>query len=195
MTAKTCSVDGCTKLVHCKAMCDQHYRASMPPKLCTVDGCDSKVRARGLCRSHLRGDRAQSLQARPQKPCSVDGCDKNAHSAGKCWRHYMDNREGVLPACTVDGCTKPQRCRKMCMTHYHRLMAGRDLGDPHPQSERVIEDVEWIAGTDDPDSIATRCGFSGRKSLYDALRRWDRQDLVDLCQQWWLTHGDQRAAA
>ena len=97
--------------------------------------------------------------------------------------------------CTVDGCDKPQRARQMCTTHYNRVVSGRDLGDPHPQSERVIEDVEWIAGTDDPDSIATRCGFSGRKSLYDALRRWGRQDLVDLCQQWWLTHGDQRAAA
>ena len=97
--------------------------------------------------------------------------------------------------CTVDGCDKPQRARQMCTTHYNRVVSGRDLPGSRPASERVIEDVEWIAGTDDPDSIATRCGYSTRTKLYDALRRWDRQDLVDLCQQWWLTHGDQRAAA
>ena len=125
------------------------------------------------------------------KPCSVDGCTKASHKHGKCWHHYMDGSQ----ACTVDGCDKPQRARQMCTTHYNRVVSGRDLPGSRPTSERVIEDVEWIAGTDDPDSIATRCGFSGRKSLYDALRRWDRQDLVDLCQQWWLTHGDQRAAA
>ena len=49
---------------------------------------------------------------------------------------------------------------------------------------RIIEDAEWIVGTDHPEHIARRVGFATTKQLYDALRRWGRHDLVDRCQQW-----------
>lgn len=60
---------------------------------------------------------------------------------------------------------------------------------------RVIEDAEWIVGTDHPEHIARRVGFATTKQLYDALRRWGRQDLVDRCHTWWVTHATTRELA
>ena len=60
---------------------------------------------------------------------------------------------------------------------------------------RVTEDAEWIVGTDHPEHIAYRLGYRSTAHLYDALRRWGRQDLVDRCQQWWVTHATTRELA
>ena len=43
----------------------------------------------------------------------------------------------------------------------------------------VIEDVEWIIGTDSPESIAVRLGYRRLNNLLTALRRWGRADLAD----------------
>ena len=42
----------------------------------------------------------------------------------------------------------------------------------------VIEDVEWLAGTDHPDSIARRLGYRNGDSLTKKLRIWGQHDLV-----------------
>lgn len=42
----------------------------------------------------------------------------------------------------------------------------------------LIEDVEWIIGWDNPESIARRMGYATTQSLYDMLRRNQRDDLV-----------------
>ena len=42
----------------------------------------------------------------------------------------------------------------------------------------VIEDVEWLIGTDHPDSIGVRLGYRDALHLADALRRWGRPDLT-----------------
>ena len=132
-------------------------------------------------------------EPKPKAHCSVDGCTKALHTAGKCWSHYTEIRQALLGPCTVDGCTELQRCRGLCKTHYRRFLAGLPLGGPaipgrrissDAARDRVIEDAEWIVGTDNPDHIARRVGFATTKQLYDALRRWGRQDLVDRCQQW-----------
>ena len=44
--------------------------------------------------------------------------------------------------------------------------------------QHVIEDVEWIIGTDHPRSIAHRLGYASLDSLLDNLRRWGRGDLA-----------------
>ena len=97
--------------------------------------------------------------------------------------------------CTVDGCDKPVRCKGMCVTHYYRSKDGRPLDGTQSKRDRVIEDAEWIAGTDHPDSIAIRCGFANTDTFYDALRRWGRQDLVDRCLRWWPTHATSKELA
>ena len=69
------------------------------------------------------------------------------------------------------------------------------MREPSPKSCCIIEDAEWIIGTDHPESVARRVGYRSTAHLYDALRRWGRQDLVDRCLQWHITHGDPRRAA
>ena len=43
----------------------------------------------------------------------------------------------------------------------------------------VIEDVEWIIGTDSPESIAVRLGYGSGRRLADQVKRWGRPDLAD----------------
>ena len=124
----------------------------------------------------------------PKARCSVSGCTKALHTAGKCWGHYTEIRQALLGPCTVDGCTELQCCRGLCKTHYRRFLAGKPLDAPIPTSTdrtraHVLEDVEWIVGTDHPEHIAHRVGYRNANQLYDALRRWGRQDLVDRCQR------------
>ena len=42
----------------------------------------------------------------------------------------------------------------------------------------VIEDAEWIAGTDDPDRAANRLGYRNAETLVHLLNRWGRDDLA-----------------
>ena len=44
--------------------------------------------------------------------------------------------------------------------------------------QQVIEDVEWIIGTDHPRSIAHRLGYASLDSLLSNLYRWGRVDLA-----------------
>ena len=44
--------------------------------------------------------------------------------------------------------------------------------------EQVIEDFEWIVGTEHPERIAARLGFPCVEHLQRNLYRWGRADLV-----------------
>ena len=67
--------------------------------------------------------------------------------------------------------------------------------NPTCRRVRVIEDIEWIAGTGHPEAIARRVGYGKASTMYGLLRRWGRQDLVDRCLRWWITHATSRALA
>lgn len=47
----------------------------------------------------------------------------------------------------------------------------------HARRAVVIEDVEWIVGTDHPENIARRLGYTNAENLATLLRRWGREDL------------------
>ena len=53
------------------------------------------------------------------------------------------------------------------------------MSKPRIRQQAVIEDVEWIIGTDSPESIAVRLGYRRLNNLLTALRRWGRADLAD----------------
>ena len=44
---------------------------------------------------------------------------------------------------------------------------------------QMIEDLEWILGTDHPESIARRLGYASADALITSLRRAGRDDLAD----------------
>ena len=51
-------------------------------------------------------------------------------------------------------------------------------GRPASRRDQVIEDCEWLAGTDHPDNIARRLGYSSEHSLTAQLQHWGRHDLA-----------------
>lgn len=55
MADATCSIGGCTRNSHARAMCVMHYRRwqeGQPGKPCSEDGCEKRVYARGWCYRH-----------------------------------------------------------------------------------------------------------------------------------------------
>ena len=85
------------------------------------------------------------------------------------------------PECKVIGCARPAQRRQLCHTHDRRMRHGVAplipiRGRRSPQS--VIEDMEWLAGTDTPERIATRLGFASWPTLEQLLWRHSRQDLA-----------------
>ncbi len=71
----------------------------------------------------------------------------------------------------------------MCPTHYKRMRKGMPLNAPIKKyaAPRVhlVEDVEWIIGTDSVENIARRVGCTDPADLYRALRYRGRDDLAD----------------
>ena len=51
-------------------------------------------------------------------------------------------------------------------------------GRPASRRDQVIEDCEWLAGTDHPDNIARRLGYCNGDSLTRQLRDWGQRDLA-----------------
>ena len=51
-------------------------------------------------------------------------------------------------------------------------------GRPASRRDQVIEDVEWLAGTDHPDNIARRLGYRNGDSLTRQLWNWGQRDLA-----------------
>ena len=51
-------------------------------------------------------------------------------------------------------------------------------GRPASRRDQVIEDYEWLAGTDHPDNIARRLGYRNGDSLTKQLWNWGQRDLA-----------------
>lgn len=92
-------------------------------------------------------------------------------------------RKNAQKTCSIAGCNKPFLALGFCATHYSRSRKGlpMDAGLLRGKHKRedVIEDVEWIVGTDNPESIARRLDYNSPHQLYEALRVWGRQDLIN----------------
>ena len=59
--------------------------------------------------------------------------------------------------------------------------------------QAVIEDCEWVAGTDHPDNIARRLGYCDGDSLSNQLRNWGQHNLAARLTRGYRT--DRRRAA
>jgi hypothetical protein len=70
--------------------------------------------------------------------------------------------------------------RGYCNRCYHRHRRGTVGGACQNQQPiaDLIEDVEWLRGTDSPENIAARVGYPRVASLARRLERADRPDLA-----------------
>ena len=66
-------------------------------------------------------------------------------------------------------------------------------GRPASRRDQVIEDCEWLAGTDHPDNIARRLGYRNGDSLTKQLWNWSQRDLAARLTRGYRT--DRRRAA
>jgi len=85
---------------------------------------------------------------------------------------------------------------ELCGEKYSRTMSASGKLQPSPtwrkrrfcskqcvgkhkqrRTREIVEDLEWIIGTDSPESIAKRLGYGEPQSLMKALRRAGRHDL------------------
>ena len=58
--------------------------------------------------------------------------------------------------------------------------AGSEARAASAAAERqsLIEDLEWIIGTDSPQHVAQRLGYANADNLWRVLCRWGRHDLA-----------------
>lgn len=81
--------------------------------------------------------------------------------------------------CSVPACDQLPHARTWCRIHWKRW---RRTGTPHGNLSRpitdVIEDAEWLLGTDHPERIAQRLGYATVDTLRTTLRRNGRDDLA-----------------
>eukprot|EP00956_Cyclotella_meneghiniana_P022068 scaffold41064_cov67-Cyclotella_meneghiniana.AAC.1 len=95
--SKTCSVEGCDKLIFARGKCCVH-----DGQICSVQACNKLLFARGKCQTHdgqicsVEGY-GKLVRAHGKclvhdgQICSVKGCDKVVRPHGKCWKHKKKN--------------------------------------------------------------------------------------------------------
>ena len=61
MMTKPCSIEGCGREAHAKALCTRHWQESYAARLdgprCEADGCNRVATCGGLCAAHYRRER------------------------------------------------------------------------------------------------------------------------------------------
>ncbi len=152
-STQACSIDGCTKPVKARQLCNRHYREDLNAGTkCSVDGCDKPAYVRGYCSAHYMrvlktGDPGDAAPLRkPTRPCKVDGCDKTAKTkADLCPKHAARKRiygdvNGLFTthrSCVVCGgqATPAHRSSEYCREHYTEYVldlvaTGQIKGEP-----------------------------------------------------------------
>lgn len=63
-------------------------------------------------------------------------------------------------------------------------MTSDDTDADEDRREYVLSEVEFLAGTDWPDTLAQRLDYADAASLNCALARWQRPDLARKFERW-----------
>ena len=81
--------------------------------------------------------------------------------------------------CTFDGCRRNQQSHGLCHAHRAQWMRGVPLtpvGPPLLRRQEVREELDFLIGTDHPESLAQRLGYQNADRMIEACRRngwWD----------------------
>ena len=114
---RICSVDGCSKPIRCRELCDNCYRkakragliTNLPdhrPSVCIVDGCSDHSRAHGMCPIHYgrwrhHGDTDPLPRQKPD-----DVWDRTAETADGCLEFIGARTKAGYGTMYVDGVTR-----------------------------------------------------------------------------------------
>lgn len=94
-------------------------------KVCSIDGCSKEVKCRGMCNSHYQKSCKERMIARA-KPCKIVNCGYKSVSAGFCAKHYQEDKEqrrGLI--CKVEGCGLYVRIVKRMLCNKHNTLFVR----------------------------------------------------------------------
>lgn len=141
MTERTCSIDGCSRAVRARGLCNTHYsqwhdaKREAEAQPCRVDACQKSARTRGLCNAHYlrwrrHGDPEYTPEPLETRTCSIDGCERKHFGLGFCNMHHRQARLAAeTRLCSVSGCESKVVLNGFCTMHHHRV---RKYGDPGP---------------------------------------------------------------
>lgn len=140
-----CSVEGCDRSVHCKALCSLHYK-----------------------RLWLHGDPlGRKTRVRKDRICSVPECGGEHDSFGYCGRHAQRlRRYGDINYLTPEqervkrlreaqptlGKAKPTTYPKLFGRHEHRRVAEEKLGRPLAKGE-IVHHIDGDKHNNHPDNL------------------------------------------
>lgn len=165
---KTCSRDGCERIVDCHGLCKTHYEmarldGSIPTgRTCEMDGCTLPHKARGMCKPHYEQARnAGIFPSFRHRPCSVEGCDATTKTRGLCNTHYeqlrragaLDTRPRRGSRCLVASCDGKPVGLGLCQRHYNiRATDGKPFV-PSVRTPCAGKFSTWVPA-DDPGPVA-----------------------------------------
>lgn len=125
------------------------------------------------------------LETKEKKLCSDPDCPtgEEARGTGLCkpcqFEAWLESR----PMCKVPDCGEKSQYNETgyCPTHHSRWRRGVDIFAPIKKRrniKHVVEDAKWLSGTDNPENIAVRLGYTNWSTLKDALDRVGESKLV-----------------
>lgn len=142
-----CNVLGCERPVHCRNLCQSHYKQLLAGRSftpigpyglsgCTFPGCEREHRAKGFCAVHYEQQRLGKplTPTTEERLCEFDGCDRRHYALGFCQAHYGQMRRGrALTAiglerlCSFEECENKHSSNGFCSGHYAQQRRGEPL--------------------------------------------------------------------
>jgi len=153
-----CLVEGCTKKVKCKGLCDTHYAASRRAK---SEGAQEAHRAQARASYHKN---KESIQARRKKAYCPD--TRREYNRA----YYQQNRDKMIEAAKAHAAKDPEKFKARMSAYYKEYGNKAHLVTKFGMTPEDVRDLLLLQGFECP-----VCG--------DAIEGWGRGGggVVDHC--------------